>query len=165
MKAIALAIGFALVGASAVFAEDPVGCDMFKFPVDSERAALAAPNLPNLVSGSETKLSTAATIALQSLPDAKMPKPPEREQKPGTFAGFVTVKSLAAGTYNIVVSGYAWVDVVQNGNYLKPKDHSGVKGCDAARKAMKFALSAGTATIQLSGITGNTVKLAVFPSR
>ncbi len=165
MMKISLVIGLTLCGLSSALAEDPVGCDKFKFPIERERAALTVPNLPNIASGTDAKVSAAETVSLQPLAEAKMPKPPEREQKPGTFSGFVSVAPVAADTYNVVISDYAWVDVVQKGSYLKPKDHSGVKGCDTARKAMKFDLSAGPATIQLSGVTGNSIKLAVFPSR
>ncbi|MEW6766450.1 MAG: hypothetical protein AB1342_00315 [Pseudomonadota bacterium] len=164
MRSILIA-GIAFFHVAPALAEDPVGCDKFKFPIDAERAALGAAALPSVAPGSDVKLSAAQTIALLPLADAKLPKPPEREQKPGTFAGAVNLTSVAGGTYNVVVSDYAWVDVVQNGSYLKPKDHSGVKGCDIARKAMKFELSAGSATIQLSGVAGNAIRLAVFPSR
>jgi hypothetical protein len=151
-----------LLGCTPALAQEPVGCDKFKFPVEREKAALAGPSLPKIESGAQAPMSAAVIVGLRPLADAQMPKPPERSQKPETFAGFVNLGPVAAGTYTITVSDYAWVDVLQNGNYLKPKEFSGVKGCDGIRKVMKFDLPAGSASIQLSGVGENAIKLAVF---
>ena len=43
-----------LLGTVPAFAaEEPSGCDKFKWPIDRERAALTAPNRAKLASGSE----------------------------------------------------------------------------------------------------------------
>src|ERR1700753_3703845 len=48
----ALLIGFVLLGtASAFAAEEPSGCDKFKWPIERERAALTAPDRVKLSSG------------------------------------------------------------------------------------------------------------------
>ena len=47
-------IAFVLLGpASALAAEEPSGCDKFKWPIERERAALTAPDRVKLASGSE----------------------------------------------------------------------------------------------------------------
>jgi len=44
-----LLIAFVLLGtASALAAEEPSGCDKFKWPIERERAALTAPDGSNL---------------------------------------------------------------------------------------------------------------------
>lgn len=124
---------------------------------------MSAPDISKLQSAKNVPAAGASLLSLQPEANAALPKLPERAQKPDTFAGFVNLKSLAAGTYEIVVSDYAWIDVVQGGNYLKPKDHSGATGCDGVRKIMKFEVGAGDAAVQISGVAGNAIK--VFVSR
>lgn len=164
MKLTKLIFGFMLLGSSLAWADDPTGCDKFKWSIDRERTALAASGLPALNSGKAASLPLTAIVGLQPLADAGMPKAPERVQKPDTFAGFLNVGSLTAGKYTVTVSDYAWVDVVQNGSYLKAADHSSIRGCDGVRKSMKFDLAAGDAVIQLSGVAGNAIKMAVLPA-
>src|SRR6201996_1495522 len=79
-----------LATAPAMAAEEPSGCDKFKWNIDHARAALTAPDRAKLNSGSElTALpATAITISLVAPTDAKLPTPPERAPKDGTFAGF-----------------------------------------------------------------------------
>jgi hypothetical protein len=68
---------------------------------------------------------------------------PERAPKDGTFAGFASLKTVAqAGVYTISLSVGAWVDVVQDGHFLKPVAFSGATDCDGIRKTMKYELSA-----------------------
>ena len=155
-----------LTGASQVHAQEPTGCDKFKWDVARERAALDLPNTAKLPSGSEISapLPQTVTLDLKSTGDAKLPMPPERTPKPGTFAGFSTLNAIpASGTYSISLSSAAWVDVVQNGGFLKPKAFSGVTGCDGIRKTMKFDLAPGPVTIQLSGVSESSIRMAVMP--
>ena len=112
-----------LVGAPANAADEPSGCDKFKWPIERERAALTAPDRVTLASGVElpTLPANGVTLALVAPTDAKLPTSPERAPKEGTFAGFITVKTLPnAGLYTVSLSSGGWVDVVQNGSFLKP---------------------------------------------
>ena len=88
-------IAFVLLGpASALAAEEPSGCDKFKWPIGRERAALTAPDRVKLASGSELGAlpTTGMTLALLTPVEAKLPTPPERAPKDGTFAGFASFK-------------------------------------------------------------------------
>jgi hypothetical protein len=144
-------------------AADPVGCEQFKWPVTKERALLTTPDLPSLNSGvdSSTLPPLATTLTLQPAANAGLPKPSERAQKPGTFAGYLRLGQIPSGIYTVSVSDYAWIDIVQDGNFLKPTDSSGVSGCSGIRKILKFNLVAGPATVQISGVATHTIKLAV----
>ncbi len=153
-----------LLGATSAFADEPVGCDKFKWPVDLQRAALSTASQQPVASGAEVTAVAAESVSLKPLANAGLPMPPERKQKDGTFAGFVTIKNLEAGTYTISVSDYAWIDVLQNGNYVKPKDFSGATGCDGLRKSMKFELGTAPTTVQISGAEKNTINLAILPA-
>ena len=62
-----LLIAFVLFAAAPAFAaEEPSGCDKFKWPIEHERAALTAPDRIKLASGGELASlpSTGMTLAL-----------------------------------------------------------------------------------------------------
>jgi hypothetical protein len=156
-----------LAAAPALAAEEPSGCDKFKWNIDHARAALTAPNRTKLDSGSELPAVPAAavTLALVSPADAKLPTPPERAPKDGTFAGFTKFATAPkAGSYTINLSSGAWVDVVQDGHFLKPAAFSGATDCDGIRKTMKYDLSASSFVLQISGARENSLSIAILPS-
>src|SRR5436305_15254848 len=100
-----LLVALALLGAAPAWtAEEPSGCDKFKWGIERERAALTAPDRIKLASGAELPSvpSTGITLTLTRPGDVKLPVPPERAPKEGTFAGFATFKSAPkAGIYTI----------------------------------------------------------------
>jgi len=156
-----------LAAAPAFAAEEPSGCDKFKWPIERERAALTAPDRVKLASGGElaTPPSTAITLALRAPTEANLPSPPERAPKDGTFAGFANFKGIAkAGVYTISLSTGGWVDVLQNGHFLKPRGFSGATDCDGIRKTMKYEMAAGPFVLQLSGFKADSVAIAILPS-
>jgi len=148
-------------------AEEPSGCDKFKWPIERERAALTAPDRSKLASGGElTALpSTGVTLALRAPADAKLPTPPERAPKEGPFAGFASIKNAPkAGLYTISLSSGGWLDVVQDGHFLKPKAFSGATDCDGIRKTVKFELSAAPFVVQVSGTKEDSISIAILPA-
>ena len=153
--------------APAWAAEEPSGCDKFKWGIERERAALTAPDRLKLASGAELSAlpAQAVILALRSPAEAKLPTPPERAPKEGTFAGFTSIKTASkAGLYSISLSGGGWVDVVQNGHFLKPKAFSGATDCDGIRKTMKYELSASPFVLQVSGTKEDSVSIAILPT-
>ncbi len=159
-----LALAFLLLGVSTAFAEEPVGCDKFKWPVDLERAALSTANQQKVASGADVTTVAAESVSLKPLAEAGLPMPPERAPKDGTFAGFVRVPNVAGGLYTVSLSEPGWIDVVQGGAYLKPKGFSGVSGCEGIHKTMKFDLATGSVTVQLSGVAKEAVNLVILPA-
>ena len=156
-----------LAAAPAFAAEEPSGCDKFKWNIDHARAALTAPDRTKLNSGGELAAlpATAVTLALVAPADAKLPTPPERAPKDGTFAGFTRFTSAPkAGSYTISLSNGAWLDLVQDGHFLKPAAFSGATDCDGIRKTVKFDLSASPFVLQISGARENSISLAIQPS-
>jgi hypothetical protein len=164
----ALLIGFVLLGtASAFAAEEPSGCDKFKWPIERERAALTALDRMKLPSGGELAAvpATGVTISLVAPAEAKLPTPPERAPREGTFAGFANFKSAPkAGLYTISLSAGAWIDVIQDGHALKPKGFSGATDCDGIRKTMKYEISASPFVLEISGARENALSVAILPS-
>ena len=163
-----LLVALALLGAAPAWAaEEPSGCDKFKWGIERERAALTAPDRLKLASGAELAAmpSQAVILALRSPAEAKLPTPPERAPKDGTFAGFASIKSAPkAGLYSISLSAGGWLDVVQDGHFLKPKAFSGATDCDGIRKTMKYELSASPFVLQVSGTKEDSVSIAVLPT-
>ena len=163
-----LLIGLVLLGtAPAWSAEEPSGCDKFKWPIDRERAALTASDRVKLASGADLSAlpSTGMTIALRAPAEAKLPSPPERAPKEGTFAGFATFKNPPkAGIYTISLSAGSWVDVMQDGHFLKPKAFSGATDCEGIRKTMKYEISANPFVLQISGTKEDAVSVAILPA-
>jgi hypothetical protein len=163
-----LLIALALLGTSPAWAaEEPSGCDKFKWPIDRERAALTAPDRLKLASGGELSAlpSTGMTLSLRPPAEAKLPSAPERAPREGTFAGFASFKSPPkAGLYTVSLSAGGWVDVVQDGHALKPKAFSGATDCDGIRKTMKYEISASPFVLQISGIKDDAVSVAILPS-
>jgi hypothetical protein len=153
--------------APAWAAEEPSGCDKFKWNIDHERAALTAPDRVKLASGGEVAAlpATGMTLALRAPAEAKLPTPPERAPKDGTFAGFASFKSAPkAGIYTVSLSTGGWVDVVQDGHALKPKAFSGATDCDGIRKTMKYEIGASPFVLQISGTREDSVSVAILPS-
>jgi len=97
--------------------------------------------------------------------DAKLPTPPERAPKDGTFAGFTGIKAPKAGLYTVSLSSSAWVDVVQDGHLLKPVAFSGATDCDGIRKTMKYELSGQPLVVQISGAKDNSLSIAILPAQ
>lgn len=163
-----LLIALVLLGtAPAWAAEEPSGCDKFKWNIDHERAALTAPDRVKLASGGEVAAlpATGMTLALRPPADAKLPTPPERAPKDGTFAGFASLKSAPkAGIYTVSLSAGGWVDVVQDGHALKPKAFSGATDCGGIRKTMKYEIGASPFVLQISGTREDSVSVAILPS-
>ena len=153
--------------APAWAAEEPSGCDKFKWNIDHERAALTAPDRVKLTSGGEVAAlpATGMTLALRPPADAKLPTPPERAPKEGTVAGFASFKSAPkAGLYTISLSAGGWIDVVQDGHALKPKAFSGATDCDGIRKTMKYEIGASPFVLQISGTREDSISVAILPS-
>jgi hypothetical protein len=117
-----------------VLAQEPVGCDKFKWPLDKERATLAGSDLPKVDTGSRINwlLPFATIVTLVPLAEAKLPMAPERAPKSNeSFAGFIQSPAPAkAATYKIE----GWIDVVQDGRRVGSITSTGVRGCDGVRK-------------------------------
>jgi hypothetical protein len=167
MRALLL-VALTLLGtAPAWAAEEPSGCDKFKWSIERERAALTAPDRIKPAPGGElTALpSTGMTLGLSAPAEARLPSPPERAPKEGTFAGFVSFKNAPkAGIYTVSLSAGGWVDVVQDGHFIKPKAFSGATDCDGIHKTMKYEIEAKPFVLQISGTKENAISIAILPS-
>jgi len=150
--------------AAPVRAQEPAGCDKFKWPIDQERSLLTG-KTATVSSGTDVGSANpvAVTIALVPFADAKLPSPPERAPRLAvSYAGFIQVGAPPrAGIYKITLSSEAWIDVVQAGHLVKSQTFSGATGCEGIRKSVKFDLKAEPFAIQLSNVPANSIGVAI----
>ena|ERR1700688_2356193 len=155
----------AILVAAPALAEEPVGCDKFKWPLDKERATLNGTDLPKIISGDRVAfpIPFATIVALVPFADAKLPTPPERAPKsPGTFASFLQAPApKQPGSYKITLSAEGWVDVAQAGNTVKSTAFSGALGCEGVRKSVKFDLAAAPFTVEISGVKADEIRIVI----
>ncbi len=158
-------IAIVLLIAAPAFAQEPVGCDKFKWPLAHERALLASPSQLPSGAAMAQPLAAAVTVALAPLAEANLPVAPSRAPKsPDTYAGFIDAPAMAKpGTYRITLSAPAWIDVIQNGQALQSTAFSGASGCAGLAKSVKFELSAAPFTVELSGTTAHALSFVVTP--
>ncbi len=149
--------------ACPALAQEPVGCDKFKWPLDKEKAMLASARPVESGGDPAQPLAAAAMIMLAPFADAKLPMAPSRMPKsPDSYAGYVRVSALPkAATYRITLSQGAWIDVIQDGHEAKSTAFSGATGCEGVRKSVKFDLTAAPFIIELSGTTARSISLVV----
>ena len=156
-------VSWALAGSA--LAQEPVGCDKFKWPLDKERATLNGTDLPKVVSGDRVTfpIPFGTIVALVPFADAKLPAPPERAPKsPDTFAGFFQAPAPKhPGSYKITVSAEGWIDVTQADQAVKSTAFSGAMGCEGIRKSVKFDLAAAPFTVELSSVKTAEIKIVI----
>jgi hypothetical protein len=156
-----------LFGAVRAEAEEPHGCDKFAWDVSAAQALLADAVQPAEAGPLDRDSGTAFALALLPLADAKLELPPERTPKdPASFAGLVHFAPAGeAGTYAVTLAAGAWIDVVQDGAYLKPLAFTGALDCPHVRKSVRFRIAPGPFTLQVSGAAEPTIDLVVGPVR
>jgi len=104
-------------------------------------------------------------MSLRPAAEAGLPTTPEKIPKSDTFAGFATFKTPSApGRYTINLSAAGWIDVVQDGQFVRSVTSSGVRGCEGIRKSVKFEIPAKPFVLQISGVEANSISLAIVPA-
>src|SRR5260370_17492440 len=89
-----LLVTLLLLVAPAYAADEPSGCDKFKWPIERERAALTAPDRFRIASGANLNpaLPVAAVISLRPSAQANLPTTPERKPPANTFSAYPAFK-------------------------------------------------------------------------
>jgi hypothetical protein len=144
-------------------AQEGSGCGGFRWPLDSERAALVRADKPSLANGGALAANIAMTLDLAPLSAAGLPKPPERAPKsPQSFAGHFTLAAPAKpGVYKVTISSEGWIDLIDGDSYLHPTAFTGATGCEGARKSVKFDLPSRPLAIQFSGVKDSQISVIV----
>ena len=151
---------------SAALAQEPSGCDKFKWPIERERALLGAatanteygPELPGVA-------ATGTRIKLKPFESSTLPMAPERVPRDkATNAGYLKIAKVEkSGLYAVSLSTNGWIDAVQNGKYLKTVAFSGATDCDNIRKVVRFELTDAPLLLQVTGVAADSIAIAVTP--
>ncbi len=145
----------ALIATSAqARAEEPRGCDKFKWPIAGIQAALQS---AGAAVGSELSVPVGEAVKAQLVPfaSARFALAPERSPKnPSSYAGvFAVTAPPAPAAYVVSLSGEGWIDVVQDGHFIKSVAFTGALDCPGVRKSVKFMLEAKPFTLQVSNVS------------
>ena len=103
------------LAATAAAAED--GCRKFDWPVNREIELFGEGFFADVESGSALPKDGVFSMLLRPVAQVIYTVPPERGRDDG-YGGVVTLEWIAAGRYQITLSGDAWVDAVQNDKRL-----------------------------------------------
>ncbi|RRI07033.1 hypothetical protein EH240_02740 [Mesorhizobium tamadayense] len=151
---------FALLAGTGFAIAGDAGCDAFKWPVTREQALF--PAAPAAQSGAALTVGQATNFALAAVDTISFEVPPGHTQAAGTFGATASVTVPSEGELQFSLSDEAWIDVVQGGHAVKSAGFSRAKTCPDIRKSVRFKLSAGPATVQLSGARKADLKMAVL---
>jgi hypothetical protein len=150
-----------LVPANA--AED--GCDKFAWPLARERTLLAAADKPAVQAGRTLAAIPKGAFVLNLQPgaDAVFAMPPERKPKSERwFGGAIHFPGLdKPGIYQVTLSEEAWIDVVQDDRYARSVGSTGRSDCPGLRKSVRLDLGAAPFVLQISGVTADTIAVAI----
>jgi hypothetical protein len=151
------------VGVPFAHAQEPVGCDKFKWPIEAERALLTSAAPVSMGAEISQPLASGIKLALSPFAQTELPVEPSRKPKSAdSYAGFVRFAALPqAGTYRVTLSEGAWVDVVQAGHAIKSGAFSGATGCEGIRKSVKFDLAAAPFVVEISGTSAQQIAIVV----
>ncbi len=159
-----LLIAGAFLGAAPACAAEPSGCDKFAWALTAEQRLLAEPQAAPQ-GEIDRDSGKAFTIKLAPLADAALPMQPERKpQKMPALAGFLQFgKAAGSHLYKVSLSEGAWIDLVQDGHYLKPTAFTGATDCPNVRKSVKFEIGPDPFTLQVSGAPSSGIAIVITP--
>jgi hypothetical protein len=161
-------IGFVCVSAIALLspasaAED--GCEKFAWPLSRERAWFAAPDKRSVAAGESLAAlpNGGFIVRLQPGSEASFALPPERKPRSeGWFGGIVRLPAPSRpGILQVTVSDEAWIDVVQDGRYVRSIGSTGRSDCPGLRKSIRFELGPTALAVQLSAVAMPTIVVAI----
>jgi hypothetical protein len=91
--------------------------------------------------------------------------PPERRPKGERwFGGMLRFPAPEQpGIYQVTPSDEAWIDVVQEGRYARSVGSTGCGDCPGLHKSVRFELSVAPFVMQISGVTSESVVIAIGP--
>jgi hypothetical protein len=139
-------------------------CSVFEWPMGRELAAFKDAPAGEKSSGTELGTWPEGAIRLSlSTGEVVFPVKPERDPKPGTASGTITLPApRTAGTYQVTLGGKAWIDVIQNGRALKSGAHTMDATCTIMRKSVRFDLVAAPVTLQISSSDATSIVLTIM---
>jgi hypothetical protein len=90
--------------------------------------------------------------------------PPERGRDDG-YGGIVTLEWIAAGRYQITLSGDAWIDAVQYDKRLPMLASTSRDDCAGIRMSVQFDVQSVPLTLQFGGAMVRRLNISVLRVR
>ena len=159
-----------IVGLAGVLLAAPAGaaqtggCGAFAWPIAADLELLAQPRWVKSGASADVAGPVGFRLELKEDASADFVLPPQRRSAPRSQGGTLRFEARP-GVYQITLTETAWTDLVQDGQALPPTEFSGVTDCEGARKTLRYELSAGPATLQISNAPGRSIGLALTPPR
>jgi hypothetical protein len=151
-----------LAAAPVVAAED--GCGRFDWRVDREIELFSEGFFADVESQSALPKDGAFSMLLQPIAQVIYTVPPERGRDDG-YGGIVTLEWIAAGRYQITLSGDAWIDAVQNDKRLPMLVSTSRDDCPGIRMSVQFDIQSVPLTLQFGGAMVRRLNISVLRVR
>ncbi|HET7084762.1 MAG TPA: hypothetical protein VFI23_08335 [Rhizomicrobium sp.] len=152
MRRFAISLIASLLFVSGAYAQS--ACPALSASGNAEvKAAAASPDLEP----ARLMLDKAAGVTLHPANDVRFVMAPEKSGAAGSYGGMLAVDVREAGTYQVALSGNAWIDMVQDGAAVASGAHGHGEGC----KMVSFVLQPGRHVVQLSGNKNETIQVMI----
>ncbi len=151
-----------LAATSAGAVED--GCRKFDWPVNREIELFDEGFFADVESESALPKDGAFSMLLKPVGTVMYMVPPERGRDDG-YGGIVTLEWIAAGRYQITLSGDAWIDAVQNDRRLPVLASASRDDCPGIRLSVQFEIESRPLTLQFGGAMVRRLNVSVLPAR
>ena len=151
-----------LAATPVVAAED--GCGRFDWRVDREIELFGEGFFADVESQSALPKDGAFSMLLLPVAQVIYTVPPERGRDDG-YGGIVTLEWIAAGRYQITLSGDAWIDAVQNDKRLPMLVSTSRDDCPGIRMSVQFDIQSVPLTLQFGGAMVRRLNISVLRVR
>lgn len=151
-----------LAATTAVAAED--GCGRFDWPVNREIELFNEGFFADVESESALPKDGVFSMLLQPVASVIYTVTPERGRDDG-YGGVVTLEWIAAGRYQITLSGDAWVDAVQNDRRLPTLASTSRDDCPGIRMSVQVEVTSRPLTLQFGGAMVRRLNVSVLRVR
>lgn len=140
------------------------GCGRFDWRVDREIELFNEGFFADVESQSALPKDGAFSMLLQPIAQVIYTVPPERGRDDG-YGGIVTLEWIAAGRYQITLSGDAWIDAVQNDKRLAMLASTSRDDCPGIRMSVQFDVKSVPLTLQFGGAMVRRLNISVLRVR
>jgi hypothetical protein len=151
-----------LAATAAVAAED--GCRKFDWPVNREIELFDEGFFADVESSSALPKDGVFSMLLKPVEQVIYTVPPERGRDDG-YGGVVTLEWIAAGRYQVTISGDAWIDAVQNDKRLPTLASTSRDDCPGIRLSVQFEVESQPLTLQFGGALVRRLNVSVLRVR
>jgi len=152
-----------LLAATTAGAADD-GCGKFDWPVSREIALFDEGFFADVESESALPKDGAFSMLLKPVASVMYMVPPARGRDDG-YGGVVTLEWIAAGRYQVTLSGEAWIDAVQNDKRLPVLASTRRDDCPGIRMSVQFEIMSQPLTLQFGGAMVRRLNVSVLRAR